>query len=617
MSTQKQIMNKPKFVIFMKKTSPFLIALFVYALIIASCSFTVKTISANVDKNSLKRFGYYVMSKYFEHQIGIPERKEDPRILAMQNLYDVTSCGLDLSFDFDKKMLYGNVTISAQSLSDTLNEIYLNLYGNMDVKGLKMNNEEIAFSRDVNLPKLKDKKIDDDTYKNYIVINSKGKLKKNDYFILNINYSGKPYHTGFDSFTFKEINGQKVIYSLSEPTFAPTWYPCKDILTDKFICNMNITVPAGIFAASNGLLTEVKKDSDGNDMYCWKSSYPIASYLVSVAVAKYDHWNDYYFSLDSTVKMPVDYYSFPAYTEKAKKDWKKTPEMIRYFSNIIGEYPFVNEKYGMAMFGWSSGAMEHQTLTSMGYTLVTGDGECEDIVAHELAHQWYGNAVTPESWKDIWLNEGFATYMEALWTAYNKEKKLKDVMSEKDFGVFLGTVYDPEGFILNTTVYQKGAWCLHMLRGSLGDSVFFEIMRKYYDTYKYKNASTKDFKTVCEKISGKDLTDFFDQWIFKGKGRPVYEYSFKVDNFMGDNIDSLFTLRLNIVQNQTDWEVYKMPVRITVITDKGDKEFTVFNFKKKQQFEHPVKGKILDVIIDKDNWILKEVKKVPYKELYE
>lgn len=617
MSTRKQIMNKPKFAIFMKKTSPFLIALFIYVLIIASCSFTVKTISANVNKNNLKRIAYFVMSKYFEHQIGIPERKEDPRIVAWQDLFDVTACGLDLSFDFDEKMLFGNVTISAQSLSDTLNEIYLNLYGNMEVKSLKMNDEEITFSRDVNLPKLKDKKIDDDTYKNYIVINSKGKLKKNDYFTLNINYSGKPYHTGFDSFTFKEINGQKVIYSLSEPTFAPTWYPCKDILTDKFICSVNITVPGGIFAASNGLLTEVKKDSGGNDVYCWKSSYPIATYLVSLTVAKYDHWNDFYYSLDSSVKMPVDYYSFPEYTSKAKKDWKKTPEMIKYFSNIIGEYPFINEKYGMAMFGWTSGAMEHQTLTSMGYSLVTGDGRCEDIVAHELAHQWYGNAVTPESWKDIWLNEGFATYMEALWTGYSKERKLKDVMSEKDFGVFLGTVYDPEGFILNTTVYQKGAWCLHMLRGSLGDSVFFGIMRKYFDTYKYKNASTNDFKMVCENISGKDLTDFFDQWVYKGKGRPVYEYSFKADNFMGDNIDSLFTLRLNIVQKQTDWEVYKMPVKITVITDKGDKEFTVFNFKKKQQFEHPVKGKILDVIIDKDNWILKEVKKVSYKELYE
>ncbi|MCX6165369.1 MAG: hypothetical protein NTU73_11030, partial [Ignavibacteriae bacterium] len=145
----------------------------------------------------------------------------------------------------------------------------------------------------------------------------------------------------------------------------------------------------------------------------------------------------------------------------------------------------------------------------------------------------------------------------------------------------------------------------------------FNILRKYFDRYKYKNASTKDFKSICEEVSGKDLTDFFDQWIYKGKGRPAYEYSYKIDNFMGDKSDSIFTLRLNIIQKQTDWEIYKMPVRITVITESGEQEFTVFNFKKKQQFEQPIKGKILDVIIDKDNWILKEVDKVPYKELYE
>jgi len=334
-------------------------------------------------------------------------------------------------------------------------------------------------------------------------------------------------------------------------------------------------------------------------------------------LAKFNHWEDYYYSLDSSKKMPVDYYSFPKYTDYAKRDWKNTPGMIKFYSNLFGEYPFINEKYGMAMFGWTAGAMEHQTLTGIGYTLVSGDGSSEDVVAHELAHQWFGDAVTPESWKDIWLNEGFATYSEVLWEEYTEKKNLKEIMAGKDYGYFNGTVYNPGGFLLNSTVYQKGAWCLHMLRGTLGDSVFFKIMRMYYDKYKYKNAGTKDFKVLCEEISGKDLTDFFDQWIYKGKGRPEYEYSYKIDNFMGDNNDSISTLRLNIVQKQTDWDVYKMPVKITVVTDLGEQEFTVFNFKKKQQFEQPVKGKIINVILDKDNWILKDAEKVNYKDLYE
>jgi aminopeptidase N len=610
-------MDKSKFVIFMKKTSPFLIGIFIYAFLIFSCAFTVKTIFAGVDKKTVRKIVDYVVSGYFGRQIGIPERKEDPRIIERQNLYDVTACTLDLSFNYDEHTVFGNQTISAQCLSDTLNEIYLNLFGNMKVKYVKINNEEVTFSREVKFPPLKDRKIDDDTYKNYIVINSRNKFGKSDYFTLEISYYGKPIHTGFDSFNFKDIDGQKTIYSLSEPTFASSWFPCKDILTDKFICNMNITAPDSLFAASNGVLSEVKKDVSGNNVYCWKSVYPIASYLVSVAIAKYDYWSDYYYSADSSKKMPVDYYSFPKYTDKAKVDWKRTPEMIKYFSKTFGEYPFINEKYGMAMFGWSSGAMEHQTLTSMGYTQVSGNGKNEGIIAHELAHQWFGDAVTPESWKDIWLNEGFATYSEVLWNEFINGRDLKELMTENDFGAFYGTVYDPQGFIMNSTVYHKGAWCLHMLRGSVGDSTFFVILRKYYDMYKYKNANTNDFKKICEEVSGKDLNVFFEQWIYKGTDRPQYQYSYKVDNFMGEKSDSLYMLRLNIEQKQTDREVYVMPVKITVITDAGEKEFTVFNFKKKQQFEQPVKGKVSDVIIDKDNWILKEVEKVNYKDLYD
>jgi len=610
-------MEKSKFVTFMRKTSPFLIGIFIYAFLIFSCSFTVKSIFAAVGKKKVRQAVDFVVSEYFGRQIGMPDRTEDPRILAMQNLYDVTECTLGLSFNYDERSIFGNAVISSQCLSDTLNEIYINLYGNMKVKYVKINNEEISFSREVKFPPLKNKDIDENTYKNYIVINSRGKLKKYDYFTLEISYYGKPLHTGFDSFTFKEIDGQKTIYSLSEPTFAPTWFPCKDILTDKFICNMNITAPDSLFAASNGLLEEIKKDVSGNNVYCWKSSYPIASYLVSVAVAKYDYWSDKYYSLDSSKEMQVDYYAFPKYTELAKSDWKRTPEMIKYFSGTFGEYPFINEKYGMAMFGWGAGAIEHQTLTSMGYTQVKGNGKSENIVAHELAHQWFGNAVTPESWKDIWLNEGFATYSEVLWNEFVNGKNLKNLMTENDFGSFYGTVYDPQGFILNSTVYHKGAWCLHMLRGVTGDSVFFAILRKYYDMYKYKNASTEEFKKVCEDVSGKDLNAFFEQWIYKGTGRPMYVYSFKVDNFMGEKSDSIFTLRLNIEQKQKDRDVYVMPLKITVITDSGEKEFTVYNFKKKQQFEQPVKGKVLDVILDKNNWILNESEKVAYKELYE
>src|SRR5438876_2143765 len=184
----------------------------------------------------------------------------------------------------------------------------------------------------------------------------------------------------------------------------------------------------------------------------------------------------------------------------------------------------------MAEFGWTSGAMEHQTITSMGYLLLTGDATYEGVVAHELSHQWFGDAVTLTDWRNIWLNEGFATYSEALWTEYKKgQQAYLDYMKKNDFGYFTSTVYAPEGFISNyavyATVYQKGSWVLHMLRGMMGDEIFFKALREYFDRYKYKNATTQDFQKVFEEIYGQPLDWFFDEWVYKGIGRPKYEYS--------------------------------------------------------------------------------------------
>jgi aminopeptidase N len=607
-----------KFIKFMKKTSPFLIIIFVYLFLIFSCSFAVRTIRATVSGQSIKKIVYLIADKYIHFKYGDPDREDDPRIVARQNLFDVQNCTLNISYNFDDEKLFGDVIITAQDLSDTLNEIYLNLYSNMKVNYVKINNADAEFYRGANFTPLKDSKIEQSYYKSYLVINSKGKLLNKGSFTVEINYEGKPRNTGFDSFSSKKIDENQVVYTLSEPSFSPVWWPCKDLLTDKFTLEMRINVPPDYTAVSNGTLKDVLNSGNGYKTFDWVSNYPISSYLVSFAAAKYDEWDTVYTALDSNKKMPLIYYSYPKYTKAAKKDWVNTPEMIHTFAALFGEYPFISEKYGMVTFGWTGGAMEHQTITGFGYSLVTGNRINESVVAHELVHQWFGDAITPESWKDIWLNEGFATYGEALWEEHLKGKQvLKSFMKNKDYGYFSGTVYNPSGFIFGSTVYQKGGWCLHMLRGVVGDSIFFKILSTYYDKYKYKNANTNQFKTVCEEVSGLNLTDFFDEWIIKGTGRPQYEYSYKSDDFMGDSNSEYHTLRLNVEQKQKDYDVYKMPIKITVITNEGENEYVFYNLKKKQQFEQPVKGKILDVIFDRDNWILKDVKKVDYKEKYE
>jgi len=312
--------------------------------------------------------------------------------------------------------------------------------------------------------------------------------------------------------------------------------------------------------------------------------------------------------MDGNIQMPVEYYTYPNLTEKARYEWKNTVDMLKFFSGYIGEYPFIIEKYGMATFGWVGGAMEHQTISSMGYTLVTGNGKYEDIVVHELVHQWFGDAVTPASWKDIWLNEGFASYGEALWVEHtNGKDALKNFMKKSDYSFFMGTVYDPEGYIFGPTVYKKGSWCLHMLRGVTGDSLFRQIIRTYYEEFKYKNADTYQFQKICEDITGNDLNYFFNQWIFTGAGRPEYSYSWKYEK--DDASTDLYKVSLLLKQNQDDMEVYSMPLKILFKTNAGEEEITVFNDSRSQQINHSVKGIPLDVIIDNDNWVLKKIKK--------
>jgi aminopeptidase N len=521
-------------------------------------------------------------------------------------MYDVIHYDLELGVDIKERSLSGKLTMTANSLSNDLDIIYINLYDNMNVS-------KVSYSFDENTPQ----NVSFTRENNYVIINPDVKPKNDSKFIVIIEYSGKPVNEGFDSFAFKDIYGSTIAYNLSEPNYGPTWWPSKDQPDDKTLFDMHITVPTSYQGVSNGKLIDSVQNNDNTSTFNWRSTYPIATYLVSIIAAKFTAWEDTYTSIDGTKQMPVVYYVFPKDYDKARIDWSATPEMIRFYSETFGEYPFIDEKYGMAQFGWTSGAMEHQTLTSMGYLLITGDNRYDNVVVHELAHHWFGDAVTLADWKNIWLNEGFATYSEALWVEYKQGKQAYlDYMKDNDFGYFSGTVYAPEGFIddytVYATVYQKGGWVLHMLRGVIGDSVFFDAVKDYYETYKYKNATTEELVNIFEKHYGQDLDWFFDQWVYKGKSRPKYEYSWKFEDFQDQKNTGAYTVRLNIKQVQTDYDVYRMPIRITIITESDEKEFTVFNDQKDQSFLLTINSKPKEVRIDKDGWILKKVAKAKY-----
>lgn len=552
----------------------------------------------------------YLLQRYlypvFQHNEG-KQREDDPRILDYQNMYDVTKYDLSLSFDISQKSLNGELVMHADALADNLDTVFINFYDNMTVSGLSFGINDDSPAGGMTTPVYRREN-------NYIIIDTKGKIKKDDKFTLKIKYSGKPKVTGFDSFTFIEVYGSPVISNLSEPDYAPVWWPCKDLPSDKAITTVHLRVPTGLKGISSGLLKDTVQNSDGTTTFNWESKYPIATYLVNAVVANLTLHQDKYTSLDDNIEMPVVYYAFPKDSLKAYNDWEKTPKMIKFFAETYGEYPFIDEKYGMVEFAWTQGAMEHQTITGIGYTLVTGDGRYEDIVSHELSHQWFGDAVTLKDWKNIWLNEGFATYSEALWHEHEGGKEdYFDYMKRIDYGYFSGTVYDPQGYIFSpqvyATVYQKAGWVLHMLRGVTGDSLFFKAVRDYYEKYKYKNAETADLQSVFEEVTGQNLDWFFDEWVYKGTGRPRYEYSWKFDTFPGSATP---LVRLQLKQVQTDRDLYKMPVKITIVTTLGEKEFTVFNDRREQTFSLTTDATPKEVLIDKDGWILKKIAKGKY-----
>ncbi len=486
---------------------------------------------------------------------------------------------LNINLFPEQQLLQGDVTITGVVLDKTIKQIDLNFYDNMKISLLTLNGEKSSYEEKgtrLSIP--------------YFNTTS-------DTFNIRVVYEGTPKRVGFSSFVFGEINGMSCTYNLNEPNYASTWFPCNDIPSDKALLDIKITNDSSEVSASNGLLMGVTTNGSRRT-YHWKSNYPISTYLICLFSSNYKTFSQKYISQNKQDTMSIDYYVFPNQLEAAKIDFQDHPDMINFFAKTFGEYPFIKEKYGVAEFLWQLGAMETQTLTGIGSNFIGGNKLFDDVYAHELSHHWWGDAVGPETWKDIWLNEGFASYCEALYKEHiGGFNALRAAMLSKYRDNFYGTLYNPKD-LFGKTVYEKGAWVLHMLRHEVGDSTFFKILRTYYQTYKYKNASTKDFENICKKVSGKDLEQFFNQWVFDGSGILNVNYSWETDKN---------NLTLNLAQTQTGYNVYQFPLDIKIVyTDNSEEIKTIFVNQRQQNFVFPM-TKIPAVIkVDPYNWLLAE-----------
>jgi len=501
---------------------------------------------------------------------------------------DVTYYKLDVTLDYDSRNISGNIAISAKSLQDSLNTIYLDLQNALTINSITHNAENVVFTHSNNI-------INITLYKSYNI---------GEEFKIVINYTGTPGSSGFGSFEFSSHNGSPAIWTLSEPYGASDWWPCKDTPADKAdSADIWITVDKSLIPISNGSLQEII-DNGTTHTYKWHSQYPIAQYLISLAITNYALYTNTFITGNDT--MLVTHYNYPEkLTATRKNDLDKTVSMLQVFTKLYGPYPFLKEKYGHAEFGWSGG-MEHQTCTSMGYF-------DESVVSHELAHQWFGDKITCKDWHHIWLNEGFATYSESAYieAVYGNSRYQSNMAGEMASAknatgsIWVQNISSVGQIFSSSRSYSKGAVVLHMLRGIVGTETFYKIMQTYAanTTLAYGVAVTEDFQQIAENVSGLDLSYFFSEWIY-GTNYPKYSIGWNYT----EATDGTYLTKVRISQAiNSSPKYFTMPVEVNFKTLKGDTTITVFNNAQEEVFYFNLNSAPISLNFDPNNKILKHI----------
>lgn len=379
-----------------------------------------------------------------------------------------------------------------------------------------------------------------------------------------IYYHGVPSSSGFGSF-IQGTHGPSstpVLWTLAEPYGARDWWPCKQALTDKIdSIDIIITCPDAYRGASNGVLVS-STTAGGMRTNHWKHRFKITPYLVCFAVTNYAVYSDFVpFGAGTT---EVLNYVYPEDSLDAVTGTAHIVEYMQLFDSLFGEYPFASEKYGHAQFGWGGG-MEHQTMTFVG----DFGGE---LLNHELAHHWFGDMITCNSWHDIWLNEGFATYctslcyeyLDPVWLKVFREGRINGITSLPDGSVYCTDTTDVSRIFSGRLTYSKGMMLLTTLRWTIGDSAFFEGMRSYVNdpAVRHGFASTPQFVAHMEAASGKSLSGFMDDW-FMGEGFPSYNIAWKQD------ASNLITITVNQTQSHPSVSFYEVRLPLLMRSKTG------------------------------------------------
>jgi aminopeptidase N len=412
-------------------------------------------------------------------------------------------------------------------------------------------------------------------------------------------YQGTPPLSGFGSFvTDTQSTGVPVLWTLSEPYGARDWMPCKQSLTDKLdSVDIFVTHPAVYRAASNGSLVS-ETTTNGQTTAHWKHRYPIAAYLVAIAVTNYTAFTVLAPFGNDTTK--IVNYVYPQSLQAAQIGMTDLLAQMQLFNELFGLYPFHREKYGHAQFSWGGG-MEHQTMSFMGNFGF-------ELLAHELAHQWFGNKITCGAWEDIWLNEGFATYLSGLcyeriatqyWQQF-KRQRINQITSQPGGSLLVDDTTSVGRIFSGRLSYAKGAMVLHSLRWICGDSVFFAAIRNYLHdpALAYGYARTSDLQAHFEAASGKDLDDFFADW-YTGEGFPSYQITWS----KGAGNDVHFSVKQTRSHPSVPYFELPLPLRLTNAAGQTQ-DVVLHHLFDGQTFTEQVGFAVDSVAFDPDLWLI-------------
>jgi aminopeptidase N len=468
--------------------------------------------------------------------------------------YDVVYQKLELSVDPAIYFISGNITthfvalenmntitFDLSTITDTNDSFYAN---RLTVGSVMMNNQSLVFNHNTSTKEL--------------VITFPSTLTAGTTNIVSVSYAGAPAYDEA-AFTTDDHNGTPIIWTLSEPFGAREWWPCKQDLNDKIdSIDVYLTTPSQYTSVTNGLQMGIVDNGNGTKTTHFHHGYPIPAYLVAIAVTNYTIFTQQAGTAPN--QFPIVNYIYPESIISAQNSLAVTLPIMDLFEELFETYPFSNEKYGHAQFGWGGG-MEHTTVSFMG-------GFSRGLIAHELGHQWFGNKITCGTWNDIWLNEGFATYLaalvienfdgEAAFVSY-KSSVINNITSQSGGSLYLS---DSEALNVNRIFssrlsYNKGAMVVHMLRWKLGDDIFFQALKNYLvdPSLAYGYAVTDDLKYHLETTSGIDLTEFFNDWVYK-QGYPSYTIT------VANSAVNQALITVNQAQSNNSVNFFEMPIPV-------------------------------------------------------